>query len=76
MARKGLAQEALETVRKFNEFVVDTPLESLLWASLLGSCRFQGDLSTAEQVATKLIEIELQNLMCYALTLKYICCCW
>lgn len=70
LASKGLVQEALETVRKVEEFVVDTPSESLLWASLLGSCRFQGDLSTAEQVAKALIEIEPHNSLCYALLLN------
>ncbi|XP_021728237.1 pentatricopeptide repeat-containing protein At3g51320-like [Chenopodium quinoa] len=70
LASKGLVQEALDTVKKVNEFVVDVSSESLLWASLFGSCRFQGDLSIAEQVAKTLIELEPQNTMCYALLLN------
>lgn len=70
LASKGLVQEALETVRKVDEFVVDMPSESLFWASLLGSCRFEGDSSLAEQVAKALIELEPHNSMCYALLLN------
>ncbi|XP_057531034.1 pentatricopeptide repeat-containing protein At3g51320-like [Amaranthus tricolor] len=70
LASKGLVQEALETIRNIKEFVVDKPLESLLWGNLLGSCRYQGDSSIAEQVAKALIEIEPQNTMCYAFLLN------
>ncbi|KAL2926759.1 hypothetical protein RDABS01_028625 [Bienertia sinuspersici] len=70
LASKGLVLEALGTVRKVNEFVDDMPSESLLWANLLGSCRFEGDSSLAEQAVKALIEIEPQNTMCYALLLN------
>ncbi|KNA17154.1 hypothetical protein SOVF_082750 [Spinacia oleracea] len=70
LASKGLVKEAVETVRKVNESVGGMPSGSCLWASLLSSCRFQGDSSIAEQVAKTLIEIEPQNTMCYALLLN------
>lgn len=67
LASKGLVQEALETVKNLNEFIPDMSSQSLVWASFLGSCRFQGDTSLAEQVANALIQVEPQNAMCYAL---------
>ncbi|KAK9670654.1 hypothetical protein RND81_13G215600 [Saponaria officinalis] len=70
LASNGLVQEALETVRKVSEYSVEMPPESLVWAILLGSCRFQGDVSEAERVAKALIELEPNNTMCYALLLN------
>ncbi|KAL9229608.1 hypothetical protein vseg_005058 [Gypsophila vaccaria] len=67
LASNGLVQEALKTVRKVSEYGVDMPPESVVWATLLGSCRFQGDVSQAVQVAEALIELEPKNALCYAL---------
>ncbi|GAB2282867.1 hypothetical protein Dimus_017402 [Dionaea muscipula] len=76
LASHGLTQQALETVRKMKECESSSSSsssvssEALLWASLLGSCRFQQDVSLGEQVARSLIELEPQNIMCYALLLN------
>lgn len=67
LARNGLTEEAMETVRKVNEFNDDLSSESLIWATLLALCRFQGDTSPGEQVAKSIIELEPQNIMGYAL---------
>ncbi|GMH06573.1 hypothetical protein Nepgr_008413 [Nepenthes gracilis] len=69
-ASNGLVREALETVRKVTEYDDYVSSETLIWASLLGSCRFQEDLSLGEVVAKSLIELEPQNIMCYALLLN------
>lgn len=67
LASNGLVEEALETVRKVNYCAVNVSSESLVWASLLGSCRFQGDSSLAEKVAKALVELEPEDTMCYTL---------
>ncbi|GAB2224439.1 hypothetical protein Droror1_Dr00005199 [Drosera rotundifolia] len=70
LASQGLTQEALATVNKMKEHDGGVSSENLLWASLLGSCRFEGDISLGERVARSLIELEPGNIMCYALLLN------
>lgn len=40
-------------------------LESMVWANILNSCRFQGDVSLGERIADSLIHMEPQNLAYY-----------
>ncbi|XP_057470040.1 LOW QUALITY PROTEIN: pentatricopeptide repeat-containing protein At3g51320-like [Actinidia eriantha] len=65
----GQVQEALEIIRSMpvNE---DVSLESLLWARLLGSCRFEGNVNLGEEIADVLIELESDNPSSYALLLN------
>ncbi|KAL5557503.1 hypothetical protein UlMin_039739 [Ulmus minor] len=66
----GLAPQAEEIIRKIPENVVDVESESYIWANLLSSGRFQGDVSLGEQIAKSLIESEPQNLSYYRLLLN------
>ncbi|GMP27075.1 hypothetical protein CsSME_00003235 [Camellia sinensis var. sinensis] len=65
----GLVEEAVEILKSMpiNENVL---YESLLWARLLGSCRFQGNVILGEEIAKALIELEPDNPSCYALLLN------
>ncbi|PIN21632.1 hypothetical protein CDL12_05668 [Handroanthus impetiginosus] len=66
MANVGLVQEAVDILRNTptNE---DLSPEYSLWAGLFGSCRFQGDVILAEQIAKSLIEQDPQNFSHYNL---------
>ncbi|XP_050375317.1 pentatricopeptide repeat-containing protein At3g51320-like [Argentina anserina] len=68
--RMGLTQEAEEIVRKMPEVAKDLSKESLAWANVLGSCRFQGDITVGEQIAISLIDMEPQNIGYYRLLLN------
>ncbi|XP_050128189.1 pentatricopeptide repeat-containing protein At3g51320 [Malus sylvestris] len=69
LASVGLRQEAEGIIRNMPEVAVDLAPESLAWASLLGSCRFQGDAKLGE-IAKSLIEKEPQNIAYYRLLLN------
>ncbi|KAK4436100.1 Pentatricopeptide repeat-containing protein [Sesamum alatum] len=60
MANIGLMQEAVDILRNI-PIDEDVSPESSFWAGLFGSCRFQGDVSLAEQTAKGLIEQDPQN---------------
>ncbi|KAL2249177.1 pentatricopeptide repeat-containing protein At3g51320 [Sesamum indicum] len=60
MANVGLMQEAVDILRNI-PIDEDASPESSLWAGLFGSCRFQRDVSLAEQIAKGLIEQDPQN---------------
>ncbi|XP_059623439.1 pentatricopeptide repeat-containing protein At3g51320 [Cornus florida] len=64
----GLMQEAEEVLR--NVPIDDVSADSSLWAGLLGSCRFQGNVLLGERIAKALIELEPHNFFCYALLLN------
>lgn len=64
----GLMQEAMEMLRNM-PVEADVSSESSLWAGLLGSCRFQGDVAMGELIAKALIEEDPQNGSYYALLL-------
>ncbi|GLT74134.1 hypothetical protein SLA2020_459500 [Shorea laevis] len=68
-ASAGLVQEAEEILRNMP---VDEDLssESLVWANLLTSCRFKGDIALGERIATTLIEKEPKNFSYYQLLLN------
>ncbi|KAK6924525.1 Pentatricopeptide repeat [Dillenia turbinata] len=68
--RHGLIQEALEMIRNLPQNLEDQSPQSQCWAHLLGSSRYEGDVSLGEQIARSLIESEPDNLMCYALPLN------
>ncbi|XP_039134873.1 pentatricopeptide repeat-containing protein At3g51320-like [Dioscorea cayenensis subsp. rotundata] len=61
----GMVQEAEEVLMSMPE---DT--ESLVWSTLLGSCRFHGDIELGEQIGKRLIELEPYNSSRYALLLN------
>ncbi|EXC35313.1 hypothetical protein L484_026636 [Morus notabilis] len=69
-ASVGLIQEAEETIRNIPENLVDVSSDSFIWADLLSSSRFQGDVSPAEDIAVSLIKIEPQKLSYYRLLLN------
>ena len=52
------------------EVAEDLTKESLSWANMLGSCRFQGDITVGEQIAISLIDMEPQNTAYYRLLLN------
>ncbi|KAK7406847.1 hypothetical protein VNO78_08481 [Psophocarpus tetragonolobus] len=58
----GDAEEFLQSVAKFDG---DMSCESLLWASLLGLCRFKRDVYLGERIAKLLVEMDPKNLACY-----------
>lgn len=58
----GHLQEAEEVLKGMPE-----ELESLVWSSLLGSCRFNGDVELGEQIAIRLIELDPSSHLPYAL---------
>ncbi|KAJ0968027.1 hypothetical protein J5N97_024944 [Dioscorea zingiberensis] len=61
-ASLGMVQEAEEVLMSMQ---VDT--ESLVWSTLLGSCRFRGDIELGERIGKRLIELEPYNSSRYAL---------
>ncbi|XAR73744.1 hypothetical protein NMG60_11007815 [Bertholletia excelsa] len=65
----GLVEEALETIRNM-PVNKNMSSESLLWARLLGSCRFEGNVILGEEIAKALIELEPNNPSCYVLLLN------
>lgn len=69
-ASVGLIQEAEETIRNIPEDLVDVSSDSFIWADLLSSSRFQGDVSPAEDIVESLIKIEPQKLSYYRLLLN------
>ncbi|KAL5717546.1 hypothetical protein ACHQM5_010531 [Ranunculus cassubicifolius] len=62
----GLVQEAEEILRSIPEDE-NCSSESLVWSSLLGSCRFRGDIELGERIAMRLIELDPQNGSHYSL---------
>ncbi|KAK9284820.1 hypothetical protein L1049_023997 [Liquidambar formosana] len=70
LARVGMVQEAEEALRNMAEDTEEISSESSVWAGLLGICRFQGDVTLGERMGYSLIELEPQNLLCYALLLN------
>ncbi|XP_011043145.1 PREDICTED: pentatricopeptide repeat-containing protein At3g51320 [Populus euphratica] len=69
-ARAGLIQEAEDILRTTPEEEEDMPLESLAWANLLNSCRFQGNVALGERIANSLIDMEPWNFLHYRLLLN------
>ncbi|KAE8010662.1 hypothetical protein FH972_007013 [Carpinus fangiana] len=69
-AAVGLIQQAEEILRNMPEDDDNKTSESLFWANLLGSCRFQGDVSLGEQIAKSLIDMEPQKPSYYQLLLN------
>uniref|UniRef100_A0A7N0TPC0 Pentatricopeptide repeat-containing protein n=1 Tax=Kalanchoe fedtschenkoi TaxID=63787 RepID=A0A7N0TPC0_KALFE len=67
LANAGLIEEAEDALRNMPAIYEDLPPQSLVWASLLTSCRFIGDISKAEGVGYSLIDSEPENSLCYAL---------
>lgn len=68
-ANAGLIQKAEEILRNMPEDE-DKSSESLLWANLLGSCRFLGDVSLGERIAKSLINMDPQKPSYYQLLLN------
>lgn len=66
MANVGLVQEAVNILMNI-PVDKDVSPESSLWAGLLGSSRFQGDLILGEQIAKELIEQDPQKFSHYKL---------
>ncbi|KAF5735923.1 hypothetical protein HS088_TW14G00053 [Tripterygium wilfordii] len=66
----GLVQEAEEMLRNMPEDVEDLSSESMVWANLLASCRFQGDVELGERIAKALIDREPWNFAYYRLLLN------
>ncbi|KAL5718687.1 hypothetical protein ACHQM5_011564 [Ranunculus cassubicifolius] len=64
----GLIEEAEEILRSMPADE-NSSSESLMWSSLLGSCRFQGDIELGERIAMRLIELDPQNGSHYSLLL-------
>ncbi|KAL4559819.1 hypothetical protein LXL04_031965 [Taraxacum kok-saghyz] len=59
-ANHGLVKEAVEFLKNMPVDVGLSP-QSSLWAGLLGSCRFNDDVATGEQIAKALIEDDPLN---------------
>ncbi|WOG81750.1 hypothetical protein DCAR_0100901 [Daucus carota subsp. sativus] len=66
LASFGLMEEAMEILRNLSSFA-ELPKESSLWASLLGLCRFKGNVVLGEQIAKALIDKDPLNQSYYAL---------
>ncbi|CAI9767427.1 unnamed protein product [Fraxinus pennsylvanica] len=66
MANVGLVQEAVNILMNIPADKDVSP-ESSLWAGLLGSSRFQGDLILGEKIAKELIEQDPQKFSYYML---------
>ncbi|XP_021908143.1 pentatricopeptide repeat-containing protein At3g51320 isoform X2 [Carica papaya] len=66
----GLFQEAEEILRNMAGDDEDTVSESSMWANILSSCRFQGDVSLGEKIAKSLIDVEPENFSYYRLLLN------
>lgn len=56
------AEECLKNMTKFDGYISQ---ESLLWASLLGLCRFKRDVYLGEQIAKLLVDMDPKNLAYY-----------
>lgn len=69
-ASLGLIQQAEDTIRNMPQDAMFMSPESLVWANLLGLCRFQGDVSLGERIANTLIDMEPQNHAYYQLLLN------
>ncbi|PIA31976.1 hypothetical protein AQUCO_04700087v1 [Aquilegia coerulea] len=65
----GLVQEAEDVLRSMPEDE-DVSSDSLVLSSLLGSCRFHGDIELCVQIVMRLIELEPQNKSHYTLLLN------
>ncbi|KAK7252987.1 hypothetical protein RIF29_37333 [Crotalaria pallida] len=65
LANVGLVDEAEEFLRNIAKFHDDIPHTSLLWASLLGLCRFKRDVYLGERISKLLIDMDPKNLACY-----------
>lgn len=61
----GMVQEAEEILRNITEDDGDFSSESLVWANLLTSCRFRGDVALGERIAMSLIEKDPKNFSYY-----------
>lgn len=74
----GLIQEAEEIIKNMPEIAEDLSSESLAWANLLGSCRFQGGITMGEKIAKSLIDKEPENIAYYRLLLNVyaVACRW
>ncbi|KAH7566234.1 hypothetical protein JRO89_XS08G0122200 [Xanthoceras sorbifolium] len=66
-AGAGLVEEAEEILRKMLEDNKDLSAESLVWANVLSSCRFQGNVALGERIAKTLIEMEPRDFSYYRL---------
>ncbi|KAK4487899.1 hypothetical protein RD792_003637 [Penstemon davidsonii] len=66
LAKVGLMQEAVGILKNIPTDE-DMSRESSLWAGILGSCRFQGDVILGEQIAKELIEQDPRNFSYYNL---------
>ncbi|XP_071731244.1 pentatricopeptide repeat-containing protein At3g51320 [Rutidosis leptorrhynchoides] len=65
-ASHGLVDEAVDFLKSMPVDISISP-QSPLWAGLLGSCRFRGDVAIGEQIATALIEADPLNHSHYVL---------
>ncbi|KAK2371472.1 pentatricopeptide repeat-containing protein [Trifolium repens] len=65
LANVGLVDEAEECLKNMAKFDGNISQESLLWASLLGMCRFKRDMYLGEQLAKLLVDMDPKNLDCY-----------
>ncbi|KAK1369829.1 Pentatricopeptide repeat-containing protein [Heracleum sosnowskyi] len=66
LASFGLMQEAMKTLRNMPSFA-ESPQESSLWATVLGLCRFKGNMVLGEQIAKALIDKDPLNQSYHAL---------
>ncbi|KAF5753061.1 hypothetical protein HS088_TW01G00979 [Tripterygium wilfordii] len=66
----GLVQEAEEILRNLPGDIEDLSSEFVVWANLLASCRFQGDIELGERIAKSLIDREPRNFAYYRLLLN------
>ncbi|KAL2348638.1 hypothetical protein Fmac_002638 [Flemingia macrophylla] len=65
LANVGLVGEAEEFLRSMAKFDGDISCESLLWASLLGLCRFKRDVYLGERIVKLLVDMDPKNPSCY-----------
>lgn len=65
LANVGLVDEAEECLKSMAKFDGDMSQESLLWAGLLGLCRFKRDVYLGEQIAELLVDMDPKNLSYY-----------
>lgn len=70
LANVGLVDEAEECLRDMAKFDGDVSREALLWASLLGLCRFKRDVYLGERIAKFLVDMDPKNLACYQFLLN------
>ncbi|CAA0842780.1 Pentatricopeptide repeat-containing protein [Striga hermonthica] len=62
MARVGLLHDAMNVLMNIPTDGDDVEREYSLWATLHGSCRFLGDVTSSEKIVTAFIERDPQNL--------------